>query len=230
MRARVSIPLLVGLLLACSTGPQTDAHWDRARDLMLQAELKAGPDGPDYAEEVWGEVLDELGQVDPRYRRAGEAAELIAEIGPKREEALAARKAGEAAHGRQEEIRQARLEETLRSLDDADPFDRKEYAERGRYQLLLVDVIAEREAGRMGLRGTVRNLTERPLTNTLVLVDFQDERKRPVLTVQGVLDPPSIPPSGMGSFHVTAQENQKVARYLLRFRELSGAELSYRGP
>ena len=82
----------------------------------------------------------------------------------------------------------------------------------------------------MGLRGTVRNLTDRPLTNALVLVDFQDERKRAVQTVQGVLEPPNIPPSGMGTFHVSTQENPKVARYTVRFWELSGAELSYRGP
>jgi len=226
----LTLLVLSALPLACTPAKESDPHWDRARELKLQAEILAGNAAPDYAEETWGEVLKELEQVDPAFRRAEDASRMREEIGRKREEALAGRGASEQVRAREEEERKGRLETTIQELETKDPFGKPELTEEGRYQLLLSGAGSERAGGRFTVRGTLQNIGLRPLTNVLVLVDFLDDRDRPVRISQGMVDPPNLPPSATGSFRVGTQADAGVKSYRLRFRELSGSELAFRTP
>jgi len=231
MRASTTVALLLGLLtaLACSQARKTDLHWERARDLMMQEEVRARGKGPDYSDPAWLMVIEELTQVNPRFEHYEEALALMEEVKAARAAAYRVRA--------EEIVRPDEEPPPDRAPPDQDP-DRPMVdpfragpalaGGGGRWQIVLSSVSSDRGRGTFRLNGEVLNVSGRALTNVLVLVEYFDTSGRPVRTVQGMLEPGSVPPGGYGTFDVGTADSDSLHRYQIRFRELAGSQLLVR--
>jgi hypothetical protein len=226
---------LLSALCACAPPRHQDLHWDRAQDLIIQAELEAGEQGPDHTDEIWQEILVELGKVHPRYARYEDAMKLREEIRAKREAAQAEKRKLEASQAKEEEERRAQLESTLESLGKPDPFTPDtpnvlvNTAGSG-YDIQLVRLGSTTSGRTFRVEGEVQGVASRNLVNVMVIVDFLDSRGRVLSTAQAMLEPPTLLPSSRATFQAETQLRSSLARYTLRFRELSGNRLRYPDP
>jgi hypothetical protein len=236
MRVSIAVTLLLGLLtaLACGQSRKTDLHWERARDLMMQEEVRAGGKGPDYADEAWLQVIEELSQVHPRFEHYEEAMALMEEV-----------KAARSAAYRAQAQRIVRPDdEPPRDQTPPGPPPPGREPDRGRtdpfragparagggghWEIVLSSASSSRSQGTFTLNGEILNISDRVLTNVLVLAEYFDASGRPVRTVQGMLEPGRVPPGGYATFAVGTADSASLHRYQLRFRELAGSQLAVR--
>lgn len=228
----VAALLVAFLACACSPGRRTDVHSARAHDLMMQARAAAGNQTPDYTQPIWLEVIEELSQVDERYVGHDEDMALLEEIKTVRAAAFLAQAERESREAELREKEDARVTAQIDEILTGSPFSPgggPAPAGQVAWDIQLETLKSGPQGGRFYVSGQFRNMTDRILMDSLVLVDYLDARGHAIGTAQTMIDPNRIPPGGFGAFRVQTRDTG-VRSFRLKFRELSGTHLTFRSP